>query len=158
MLSFSGVVKYIKINGSGLECCVQLDFGNSVGSLNCYMLLAKSYEPYCSANEVAVYVEDNKPLVLKVGDTKEVELSAVFVNNCSKVAFDAQENLIQPINKSSSTKFVATVKEITDESTIVCSIGALGKSIVVDFGLTVDYLVEEDKIMFGGEIKAELIN
>ena len=157
-LGFSGVVKYIEINASGLECCVQLDFGNIVGNLNCYVLLAKSYEPYCSANEVAVYVEDSEPTILKVEDTKEIGLSVVFGNSCSKINFGTQECVMQTLDKSSHTKFVATVKKIIDEYTIVCSIGKLGENILVEFEDEVNYLVEEDKIMFSGEIKGELIN
>lgn len=157
-MSFSGLVKYIEINSTGLECCARLDFGNVIGNFNCYMLLAKSYEPYCYANEVAVYVEDSEPKILKVGETKEIELSVVFGNKCSKIDFGTQENVMQTLDKSSHTEFVATVKKIIDEYTIVCSIGKLGETILVEFEDTVDYLVEEDKIVFSGEIKAEIIN
>ena len=154
-MSFAGIVNRIEINSTGLECCVEFDFGSIIGHLNCYMLLAKSYEPYYSVNEVDVYVEDSEITIIKVGDKKELELSVIFGNNCSKVNLSTQEKVTQPINKSSHTKFIATVKKIIDEYTIICSIGKLGRNILVDFENAVDHL-EEDTIEFSGEIKAEL--
>lgn len=157
-MAFSGVVKYIEINGSGLESVVQLDFGNIIGDVNCYMLLAESCKPYCSVDKVPVYIEDREPSILKVSDIRVFELSVVFVCNCSKVEFGMQENVKQTINKSSHAEFVATVKKVIDKYTVICSIGKLGGNILVEFETAEDYLVEEDQIVFSGEIKAELVN
>lgn len=155
-MSLSGIVNRIEINSSQLECCVEFDFGSRVGHLNCYMVLGETYEPYNSVNEVVLYVEDDVNTSLKVGDKKELKLSIIFGNNYSKVDLDTQESVTQPINRSSHTKFVATVRKIIDEYTIICSIEKLGKNILVDLEEVTENLDKEDRIKFSGEIKAEL--
>ena len=154
-MSLSGVVKRIEVNSTGLDCCVELDFGDYVGCINCYVLLAKCYEPYILPNEVNIYVEDDEFVAIKVGDEREFNLSVVFANDYSKESADRQEIFEQPIIGSSTTKFVATVKKIMDKNMVICSIGKLG-DIIVNFEREIGYLKEDDRIEFGGEIKAEL--
>ncbi|WP_027937982.1 hypothetical protein [Anaeroarcus burkinensis] len=156
-MSFSGIADRIVINSTGLESCVEFDLGSEIGRVNCYMLLAKSHDPYCVTNKIDVYVEDSKAISLKIGDRIELKLSIVFGNGHSKVAFGSKENFVQPKVQSSHTKFTASIQKIIDEYTLICSVGKLGKDILAEFEEPIKDLMENETIEFNGEIKAELI-
>lgn len=152
----SGEVKKIEINSTGLEGCAEIYFANPIGLINCYILLAESYEPYILQNEVQMYDTDNEPIILKVGDVIEFKLSIIFGNICKVANKDVPEDFIQPTNNSSFTNFVASVKKIVDENTAICSIGKLGEDILVDFEESLSDINAGEVIQFNGEIKVEV--
>ena len=151
-----GEVKKIEIDSTGLEGCVEIYFANSIGLVNCYVLLAESYEPYTLQNEVQVYQTDDEPIRLKLGDITEFKLSIVFVSMCKEANKDTQEGFIQPKSNSCCTNFVAFIKKIADENTAICSIGKLGEDILVDFEESLLDINAGDMIQFNGEIKVEV--
>lgn len=155
MLSL-GKVKKIEINSTRLEGPIEVYFANSIGLVNCYILLAESYEPFTLPKEVQVYDTDDEPRKLKIGDSMEFRLSVIFGNMCKKVIEGIPDNFIQPKSNSSFTNFIASIKEIVDENTAICSIGKLGEDILVDFDESLLYVSIGDKIEFNGEIKVDV--
>lgn len=146
----------IKMDPSGYECCVAFTLSESLKKINCYMVLVKCCETEEYPREVLTYVEDGDGQWLRVGDTVEITLSIVFVNQWAVIEQEAQDGFVQPINPSSHTEFVATIMKIVDAHTVCCSIAGLGDNIVIERETRKRNGKPGDKISFSGEIKAQI--
>lgn len=94
---------------------------------------------------------------LSVGQNVSLEVGIELVNDYSVVNIPSTviNKLLQPINESSHVIAVATVMEIEDDYTIICSIEDLGSNILVEFEEKV-VVGKEETLTIKGNLKAEL--
>lgn len=93
---------------------------------------------------------------LSVGQNVSLEVGIEWVNDYSVVNISSTviNKLLQPIDESSHVIAVATVMEIEDDYTIICSIEDLGSNILVEFEEKVA-VGKRETLTIKGNLKAE---
>jgi hypothetical protein len=138
--------KIIKIVSEGYERCINIRFDDdSIGSLWCYLVDTEEYiEPGC------------QPIIMEVEKSVKVKLSIDWVTSYTLVGGGKEISFKQTIHESSHVEVTADVAQVIDEYTVECNIGNL-TNVIVEFESKRNDINVGDRISFGGNLKAEVI-
>lgn len=152
----AGKIEGIFVSPSGLESVIKIKFNEQIGSIFCYILLAKNYEPGDRPRMVKADVDSyNEPVLLKVGEVRDFNISVIFANKYDAILDDEPLGYEQPINESPHVKIKAVVNKIIDEYAMLCNINGLGEDILVNCETCINRIGIGDRVHFNGEIKVE---
>jgi hypothetical protein len=153
----NGKIKSIKINQSGYECCIGLSI-DTFRAIYCYVPLVTYKEPNISTNEIDVSNQiTDEEFILRLNDEIRVNLKVVFVTDYQLIYDDCESIFEQPIQDSSHTTFIANVKAILDEYTLICSVKGLSENILVELENKISSLKIGNKIKFNGELSLNIL-
>ncbi|KOP64842.1 hypothetical protein AMS62_05960 [Bacillus sp. FJAT-18019] len=135
-----------RILSDGYERLIYLDFYTKQKKIWVHLI---QHEEYLEEGEQSKF--------LSVGQSVSLEIGINLVNNYSVVNISSTviNKPLQPINESPHVIVVATVMEIKDDDTMICSIEDLGSNILVEFEEKV-VVGQGETLLIEGILKAEL--
>lgn len=154
-MKIRGKVLKIETNASMYECTVLTEFENGLGKMNCY-LVSDSQINFENPEYVEAYVEDREPIIIRIGNEYDFNLSACFV--CSYERIDSLEkSIFQSRPTICSIIFEGKVIEIIDDDgDFICWLKDFDEMLLVEYESKIDDVQIGSYIRFSGELKIVL--